>query len=148
VTKSTMGLKRLCANLGQHPVKAHTRHLFQDPSLTWFVLAPKSARDGTLKAGAAHQLYPRSTSAKNPLFVWRLQNMRLHFTTRSLLCNGQKEMNTLRGDHFDRNEKERPGDMFIAGKLRRLVLLKLSIPALGEKVGNLMEIVAKACQGL
>jgi hypothetical protein len=57
-------------------------------------------------------------------------------------------MNTLRGDHFDQRKKERPGDMFIAGKLRRLVLLKLSIPALGKKVGNLMEIVAKACQGL
>jgi len=48
------------------PVKAHTQHLFQDPLLTWFVLAPKSLRGGTLETGAAYRLYPRSTSAKNP----------------------------------------------------------------------------------
>jgi len=44
-----MGLERLCADLQQHPVKAHTRHLFQDPLLTWFVLAPKSLRGGPWK---------------------------------------------------------------------------------------------------
>jgi len=44
--------------------KAHTRHLFQDPLLTWFVLATKSLRGGTPDAGAAYRLYPRSTSPR------------------------------------------------------------------------------------
>jgi hypothetical protein len=61
-----MGLERLCADLRQHPVKAHTRHLFQDPLLPWFVLDSNSLRGGTLETGAAYRLYPRSTSAKNP----------------------------------------------------------------------------------
>jgi hypothetical protein len=60
-----MGLERLCTDVQQHPVKTHNRHLFQDPILTWFVLAPKSL-GGTLETVAAYQLYPRSTSAKNP----------------------------------------------------------------------------------
>ena len=66
VNKMTMGLEHLCADLRRHPVKAHTRHWFQDPLLTWFVLAPKSVWGGTLEAGAAYRLYPKSTSAKNP----------------------------------------------------------------------------------
>jgi len=41
-----MGLERLCADLRQHPVKVHTRHLFQDPFLTWFVLVPISLQGG------------------------------------------------------------------------------------------------------
>jgi len=46
-----MGLERLCADLRQHPVKVHTRHLFQEPLLTWFVLAPKSLQGETLETG-------------------------------------------------------------------------------------------------
>ena len=66
LTKSTMRLEHLCADLRQHPVKAHNRHLFQDPLLPWFVLDSNSLRGGTLETGAAYRLYPRSTSAKNP----------------------------------------------------------------------------------
>jgi len=63
VTKSTIGLERLCADL--QPVKTHTRHLFQNPLMASFVLALKSLGGGTLEAGAAYQLYPKSTSPKN-----------------------------------------------------------------------------------
>jgi len=88
VTKSTMGLEYLCTDLRQHPVKAHTRsrHLFQDPLLTWFVLAPESLRlrGGTLETGAAYQLYPRRTSAKNP---HHSQQLSLTF---DLSCMGPK----------------------------------------------------------
>jgi len=34
VIELTMGIERLCADCQQLPVKAHTRHLFQDPLLT------------------------------------------------------------------------------------------------------------------
>ena len=74
-----MQLGRLCADLRRHPVKAHTRHLFQDPLLTWFVLAPKSPRR-TLKTCTAYRLYPRSTSAKNAHHSWQL------FLTFDLFC--------------------------------------------------------------
>jgi len=79
-----MGLERLCADLRRHPVKAHTRHLFQVPLLTWFVLAPNSIRGGTLEAGTAYQLYPRSTSAKNPHLPRQLS------LTFDLSCMGPK----------------------------------------------------------
>jgi len=84
VTKLTTGLERLCADLRRHPVKAHTRHLFLNPLLTWFVLAPKSLQGGTLEAGASYRLYPRSTSAKNP---HHLRQLSLTF---DLSCMGPK----------------------------------------------------------
>jgi len=48
--------------------------LFQDPRLTWFVLAPKSFGEGTLATCTVYGLYPRtyrlyttSTSLKTPV---------------------------------------------------------------------------------
>ena len=79
-----MGIERLCADLRRHPVKAHTRHLFQDPLLTWFVLPPKYLRGGTLDTCAACRLYPRSTSAKNPHLSRQLS------LTIDLSCMGTK----------------------------------------------------------
>jgi len=79
-----MGLERLCADLRWHPVKAHTRHVFQDPLLTWFVLPPKYLRGGTLDTGAAYWLYPRSISPKNPHLSRQLS------LTFDLSCMGTK----------------------------------------------------------
>ena len=90
-----MGLEYLCTDLRQHPVKAHTRsrHLFQDPLLTWFVLAPESLRlrGGTLETGAAYQLYPRRTSAKNPHHSQQLSlTFNLSCMGPNLSCMGPK----------------------------------------------------------
>jgi len=74
-----------CADLRRHPVKAHTRHLFQDPLRLGLYLLQDLSEEGLWK-----QAQPISCTQEAPQLRTRITHDNLTILTFDLSCMGSK----------------------------------------------------------